>query len=116
MKNIATGQRLNNLDAWGGRFSIDADPVAGWSIQARISHRDEKSAGPAFDSFDPNFPILSAFSLPAAFLQPAYDPYEVNSPTRYEDLSAPLMTDLHAWLTAQLAKLSRNHNLAKAIN
>ncbi len=33
-----------------------------------------------------------------------------------KELSAPLMTDLHAWLTAQLAKLSRSHDLAKAIN
>ena len=33
-----------------------------------------------------------------------------------QELSEPLMTDLHAWLTAQLAKLSRNHDLAKAIN
>lgn len=31
-----------------------------------------------------------------------------------QELSAPLMTDLHAWLTAQLAKLSRSHELAKA--
>lgn len=28
--------------------------------------------------------------------------------------SAPLIADLHAWLEAQLAKLSRNHDLAKA--
>lgn len=33
-----------------------------------------------------------------------------------QDLSAPLVDGLHAWLTAQLAKLSRNHDLAKAIN
>jgi transposase len=33
-----------------------------------------------------------------------------------QERSAPLMDDLHAWLTAQLAKLSRNHDLAKAIN
>ncbi|MBB3957875.1 transposase [Novosphingobium sediminicola] len=33
-----------------------------------------------------------------------------------QDLSAPLVVELHAWLTAQLAKLSRNHDLAKAIN
>ncbi|WP_253951229.1 IS66 family transposase [Novosphingobium sp. SG751A] len=32
------------------------------------------------------------------------------------DLSAPLMDGLHIWLTAQMAKLSRNHDLAKAIN
>lgn len=32
------------------------------------------------------------------------------------ELSAPLITELHAWLTTQLAKLSRNHDLAKAIN
>jgi transposase len=32
------------------------------------------------------------------------------------ELSAPLVTELHSWLTAQLAKLSRNHDLAKAIN
>ena len=32
------------------------------------------------------------------------------------ELSAPLMAELHAWLKAQLAKLSRNHDLAKAIN
>ncbi len=30
--------------------------------------------------------------------------------------SAPLMDDLHNWLQTQLAKLSRNHDLAKAIN
>ncbi|MCJ1960817.1 IS66 family transposase [Novosphingobium mangrovi (ex Hu et al. 2023)] len=33
-----------------------------------------------------------------------------------QDLSAPLMADLHTWLAAQLAKLSRSHDLAKAIN
>lgn len=31
------------------------------------------------------------------------------------DLSAPLMAELHTWFTSQLT-LSRNHNLAKAIN
>jgi transposase len=31
-------------------------------------------------------------------------------------LSGPLMAELHAWLTVQLAKLSRHHDLAKAIN
>jgi transposase len=33
-----------------------------------------------------------------------------------QELSAPLMLELHAWLMAQLEKLSRNHDLAKAIN
>jgi transposase len=33
-----------------------------------------------------------------------------------QDLSAPLMSELHNWLTTQLGKLSRNHDLAKAIN
>lgn len=33
-----------------------------------------------------------------------------------QEHSAPLMADLHAWLHAQLARLSRNHDLAKAIN
>ncbi|MCQ4051884.1 transposase, partial [Klebsiella pneumoniae] len=32
------------------------------------------------------------------------------------ELSAPLMAELHTWLTAQIARLSRNHDLAKAIN
>ena len=32
------------------------------------------------------------------------------------EFGAPLMEDLHGWLEAQLAKLSRNHDLAKAIN
>lgn len=32
------------------------------------------------------------------------------------ELSVPLMAELHDWLRAQLAKLSRNHDLAKAIN
>lgn len=32
------------------------------------------------------------------------------------ELSAPLVTELHVWLTAQLARLSRNHDLAHAIN
>jgi transposase len=30
--------------------------------------------------------------------------------------SAPLIDDLHAWMTEQLKKLSRNHDLAKTIN
>lgn len=33
-----------------------------------------------------------------------------------QELSAPLMTELHSWLVAQRAKLSRNHDLARAIN
>lgn len=33
-----------------------------------------------------------------------------------QELGAPLMDELHTWLTAQLAKLSRNHDLAKVIN
>lgn len=33
-----------------------------------------------------------------------------------QELSAPLIAELHDWLHAQLAKLSRNHDLAKAIN
>lgn len=33
-----------------------------------------------------------------------------------QELSASLMAELHAWLTSQLARLSRNHDLGKAIN
>lgn len=33
-----------------------------------------------------------------------------------QERSAPLMEALHAWLIAQLSSLSRNHDLAKAIN
>jgi len=33
-----------------------------------------------------------------------------------QELSAPLIAELRTWLTAQAAKLSRNHDLAKAIN
>lgn len=33
-----------------------------------------------------------------------------------QELSVPLMAELHEWLTAQLARLSRNDDLAKAIN
>jgi transposase len=33
-----------------------------------------------------------------------------------QELSTPLMVELRQWLTTQLAKLSRNHDLAKAIN
>jgi transposase len=36
--------------------------------------------------------------------------------TARQELSVPLMTELHSWLIAQRAKLSRNHDLAKAIN
>ncbi len=31
-----------------------------------------------------------------------------------QELSAPLMVELHAWLSAQVARLSRNHDLTKA--
>jgi hypothetical protein len=33
-----------------------------------------------------------------------------------QELSVPLIAELHIWLTAQLASLLRNHDLAKAIN
>jgi transposase len=33
-----------------------------------------------------------------------------------QEFSAPLMRGLHRWMTAEVAKLSRNHDLAKAIN
>jgi transposase len=33
-----------------------------------------------------------------------------------QDLSVPLVDGLHVWLTAQMTKLSRNHDLAKARN
>jgi transposase len=33
-----------------------------------------------------------------------------------QELSAPLIAELHVWLNSQFAKLSRNHDLAKAIN
>lgn len=33
-----------------------------------------------------------------------------------KERSAAFMSELHAWLTEQLSKLSRNHDLAKAIN
>ena len=36
--------------------------------------------------------------------------------TARQTLSAPVMAELHTWLVAQRAKLSRNHDLAKAIN
>lgn len=36
--------------------------------------------------------------------------------TARQEHSAPLIADLHAWLHVQLARLSRNHDLAKAIN
>jgi transposase len=36
--------------------------------------------------------------------------------TARQTLSAPVMAELHTWLIAQRAKLSRNHDLAKAIN
>jgi len=32
------------------------------------------------------------------------------------EFSAPLIAELHAWLTVHLAKLSRSHDLAKAMN
>ena len=41
--------------------------------------------------------------------QPAADRLAVR-----QELSAPLMTELHTWLTARRAVLSRNHDLAKA--
>lgn len=33
-----------------------------------------------------------------------------------QELSTPLMAELHDWLNTQLGKISRNHDLAKAIN
>lgn len=33
-----------------------------------------------------------------------------------QEFSAPLMAELHTWLTFRLSRISRNHDLAKAIN
>lgn len=83
VRNVSTGQDLNDLDAYGGRVSLDVDLTDSWTVEGRLSTRVENSAGPAFDSFDPNFPILSAFGVPVSVLQPDFDPYRVNSPMIY---------------------------------
>ena len=33
-----------------------------------------------------------------------------------QELSAPLIAELHGWLNSQLGRISRNYDLAKAIN
>ncbi len=38
------------------------------------------------------------------------------SPTERQELSAPLMAELHDWLNLQLGRISRNYDLPKAIN
>lgn len=83
VENTFTGQHLNDLHAYSGRLSVDADVTDRWLVQARLTTRDEKSANPVFDSFDPNFVILSAFGLPPSVTQPNFDPYKVNTPTHY---------------------------------
>ena len=76
-QNLTTGQELEDLSAKGGRLSIDASPAAGWDSALRISYRKEDFAGPVYDSFDANFPVV-----PPPFS--ALDPREVRSQADFD--------------------------------
>ena len=70
---------------------------------------------------DPQYRAVLVYFATYLGWPPAIAP-EIPSDTTAERLalrqeqSASLLAELHAWLTEQLGKLSRNHDLAKAIN
>ena len=75
-ENLVTGQGIEALEGYGGRFALDADLSPGWHSELRLSYRDESFSGPLYDSFDPNFPVV-----PEPFS--ALDPREVASNADY---------------------------------
>lgn len=81
--NVATGQEVDDLQAFGARLALDADLSDTWQSQLTLSYRDESFAGPVYDSFDANFAVPP---VPEPFLSQiiALDPREVNSPVLYD--------------------------------
>ncbi|MDB5972296.1 MAG: hypothetical protein JWQ90_4746 [Hydrocarboniphaga sp.] len=76
-KNLTTGQGLDDLKAYGGRLSIDADITPFWLMEARVTARTEHFAGPAFQPFDPSSPPLPSPDID-------YTPRELNTDVIYD--------------------------------
>ena len=73
--NDFTGQKLNGLNSFGGRLSLDADVTDRWKTEIRLSSWKDSYTGPVYDGFDPNFALL-----PAPFID--FDARRVNSPAK----------------------------------
>jgi len=74
--NDFTGQKLNGVNTFGGRLSLDADVTDRWKTEIRLSSWKDDYTGPVYDAFYPKFSLL-----PAPFFD--FDPYRVNSPVHY---------------------------------
>lgn len=73
IRNIVTGQDLEDLEGIGGRISLDAEMTDSWRTELRMTARRDRSAGPVYDPIDPNFSLF-----PAPFV--AFGAREVASP------------------------------------
>lgn len=76
-KNKFTGQDLEDMAGLGGRLALDADLTENWSSDFRLTMRQEKFAGPVYDSFDTAFSVT-----PLPFYDP--DPRGVLSKVDYD--------------------------------
>lgn len=85
--NDYTGQRLENLNALGGRLSLDADLTDVWTAALRVSSRREDCACSVLDGIDPRFAIV-----PAPFND--FNPYRINSPVHYSGWKADTLVSL----------------------
>lgn len=85
--NDYTGQKLDNLNAIGGRFSLDADLTDRWKAELRISTRREECACVVLDGFDPKFALV-----PAPYND--FAPYRVTSPVHYAGAKTDTLVSL----------------------
>ncbi len=90
--NVITGQDLDDLQGVGGRLAIDAEVMDSWDAELRVTLRQEDSAQPVYDPFDPSF---SPFPAPLV----AFDPRETATPvdvfSEKEFLLASLKNEFH---------------------
>ena len=77
VKNLQTGQDLDDLRYIGGRFGIDADVSPGWDMEARLTYRREASNGPVRQPYD-----LNRLSLPIQ--DTIVTPRRLNSPLIFD--------------------------------
>jgi len=74
--NDYTGQKLNGVNSFGGRLSMDADVNDRWKSEIRLSSWKDNYTGPVYDGSYPGFALV-----PAPFND--FNAYRVNTPVHY---------------------------------
>ena len=77
-----TGRDVDTKQSAAGRLTIDHDLSDEWSLRLRGHYSQERhgETGPQ-KSYDPTIPFISPPFVPADFIEPTTDPYQIGLPT-----------------------------------